>query len=66
MPSVNSTVEVYAAITKLHDTIKAQIEATNKNSRIMLWLTWVAAFLAFFQAFSASVQIWPIISRIFR
>ena len=49
---------VSGAINRLHDTIQTQIEATNRQSRIMLWLTCAAIFLAIVQACSSIVQVW--------
>jgi hypothetical protein len=57
-PIINSSVNrLNETAQKLHDTIEKQIEATNRQSRIMFWLTCTALFLAVVQAVAAFVQV---------
>ncbi len=51
-PVINSTIR------HLHDTIQKQIDATNKQSRIMFWLTCAAFVLAIVQTIATIVQVW--------
>lgn len=46
------------AITNLHKTIQKQIEAMNRQSRTMFWLTWAAVLLAVVQTGSSMIQVW--------
>jgi hypothetical protein len=45
-------------IIQLHETIRLQIESTNKQSKVITRLTWTAVFLGLVQVFGMIVQIW--------
>ena len=45
------------ATRELHETIKLQIKAMDKNSRVTAKLTWVMLFLAFIQTVATIIQI---------
>lgn len=49
---------VYSELKQLHDTIEEQISATNKQSRVMGFLTWAAVILAVVQTIGMVVQVW--------
>jgi hypothetical protein len=52
---VNFDILVHTALTHLHNTIKSQIEATNRQSRIMIFLAWAAVFLGVAQVIGTIV-----------
>ena len=54
----NSVNRLNKTTNRLHDTIEVQIKATNRQSRIMFWLTCAAVLLAIVQTGSSVAQIW--------
>ena len=46
------------SIQRLHETIKQQIEATDRQTRTMTRLTYAAVVLAIVQTGAAIVQVW--------
>jgi hypothetical protein len=57
-PMVSATSRTTAEIKELHETIRLQIEATNKQSKVITRLTWAAVFLGSVQVIGMVVQIW--------
>jgi|NGEPerStandDraft_6_1074524.scaffolds.fasta_scaffold33084_1 hypothetical protein len=49
---------VAPSVDALHETIRAQIEATNRQSTVFMRLTWAAIFLGVIQAIGTVVQVW--------
>lgn len=47
-----------AETTLLHQTIKQQIDATDRQSSVMTRLTWAAVALAVIQVIAAIIQVW--------
>jgi len=45
------------ATRELHETIRKEIDATNKQSKIILKLTWATVFLGVVQVFATIVQL---------
>lgn len=57
-PSLLAAVQTNNLLSVLHETIAAQIKATNRQSVIFSRLTWAAVFLGFVQAAGTVVQVW--------
>ncbi|MGB7649588.1 MAG: hypothetical protein WBL62_00110 [Gallionella sp.] len=57
-PSLLASVQTNKLIAILHQTISDQIVATNRQSKALNWLTWVAIALGVIQAIASVIQVW--------
>ena len=58
LDTVRPAKPVAPSVDALHETIRAQIEATNRQSIVFTRLTWIAVVLAIIQVLGMLVQIW--------
>ncbi len=51
---------------ELHKTIQEQIKVTNKQGRLIWWLSITVAFLTLVQAIGTVIQVWPVFQKLYQ